>query len=192
MATLAQTGIPGVGNGILMPMRKNLWRVTFQGIAANQGDSKDLSMQATNITKPNTTWEQIEVHRYNSVAYVAGKHTFEPVSLTVENDIGTKAGAIIMDQMEAQQQLVGADGPYLASAASASAYKFGTKLEMLDGEDRVLERWIMEGCWFTSVDFGDLDYSSSEASQIIMQIRYDHARLELEGSGAGTATGGNV
>ena len=34
----------------------------------------------------------------------------------------------------------------------------------------------MEGCWLQNVDWGDLDYSSSEAVSITLTIRYDHAR----------------
>lgn len=192
MATLSQVGIAGVGNGILMPKLKNKWRVTFAGIGANQGDSKDLSLQAVNLTRPNLTFEEVPLHRYNSTAYVAGKHVWEPMTLTVEDDIGGKASQIIQNQLETQQKLIGADGPWLASAATASSYKFGTTLEMLDGDERVTEKWKMEGCFIMTVDYGDVDYSSSEASTITLTIRFDHARQELEGQGLETALGGNI
>lgn len=190
MSTLSQTGIPGIGNGILMPKRKNLWRVLFSKIGGNANDSKNLSMQAVNVTRPNLQFEEIPVHRYNSTAYVAAKHSWQPMTLTLEDDVTGLASQVIQDQLEIQQKLIGADGPFMESAATATAYKFNTTLDMLDGGSRVLERWKIEGCWLTSVDYGNGDYSVSEASQITMNVRFDHARQELSGSGLGTAIGG--
>lgn len=194
MATLSQVGIPGVGNGMLMPKLKNKWRVTFQNIGAGgSSNAADLSMQAVNVTRPNLTFEEVPIHRYNSTAYVAGKHTWEPSTLTVEDDITGTASQVIQDQLELQQRLIGAqDGAWLASASTASGYKFGTKLEMLDGKDRVVEAWILEGCFIMTSDWGEVDYSASEAATITLTLRFDHARQELKKLGLGTAIGGNV
>jgi hypothetical protein len=193
MATLSQAGIPGVGNGILMPKLKNRWRVTFVGIGASAGgNSADLSMQAVTVTRPNLTFEQIKLDRYNSSAYIAGKHEWEPCNLVVQDDITGKASGIIRNQLEAQQKLIGADGPWMATAATASAYKFGMKLEQLDGNETVVEQWLLEGCFIAGSDFGDLDYSTAEAVTITMQVRFDHARQVLEQLGLGTAIGGTL
>lgn len=193
MATLSQVGIPGVGNGILMPKLKNRWRVTFQGIGASAGgNSADMSMQAITITRPNLTFEQIKLDRYNSTAYVAGKHEWEPCNLVLQDDITGKASAVVQNQLEAQQKLIGADGPWLATAATASAYKFGTKLDLLDGNETVVEQWLLEGCFIAGSDFGELDYGASEAVTISLQIRFDHARQVLSGAGFGTAIGGTL
>ena len=43
-----------------------------------------------------------------------------------------------------------------------------------------------------SADFGDLDYSASEAATIALTLRYDHARSIESGDGYGTALGGNA
>jgi len=193
MATLSQVGIPGVGFGILMPKLKNRWRVTFQGIGANTGgNSSDLSMQAITVTRPNLSFEQIKLDRYNSTAYVAGKHEWEPCNLVVQDDITGLATAIIQSQLEAQQLLIGADGPWLATAATASAYKFGVKLDLLDGNELIVEQWLLEGCWIANSDFGELDYAASEAVTISLQVRFDHARQIIVQAGLGTAIGGTL
>lgn len=190
MATLSQVGIAGVGNGMLHPKLKHKWRVTFAGMGGSGVDSKDLSLQAVNVTRPNLSFEEVPIHRYNSVAYVLGKHSFEPITLTVEDDITGRAGKVVQAQLEMQQKLIGADGAWLASAATASAYKFGTILELLDGNEQVVETWRVEGCMLTAVDFGDLDYSASESATITMTVRFDHARQELGGESLGTALNG--
>jgi hypothetical protein len=196
MATLSQMGIPGAGFGILHPKQKHRWQVTFVGLArlVPGANAREITRQATTITRPNLSFEEVPIHRYNSVAYVAGKHTWEPISLTIEDDITGLASLAVQGQLETQQRLIGGDlpGEWLNAAATGSDYKFGTILEALDGNEGVVERWKIEGCFIQSADYGDLDYSASDAATITMQIRYDHARQELTGQGYGTALNGNL
>jgi len=191
MATLSEVGIAGIGNGILMPKLKNRWRVRFIGIGSSNSGN-DLSLQATNISRPNLSFEEVQLHRYNSVAYVAGKHSWEPCSFTVEDDVTNKASKVVGEQLEKQQRLIGATGPWLNTEATASTYKFGAVLDMLDGNETVTESWKLEGCYLSSVDWGEGDYSASEASTIGLTIRFDHARQVLGTQVSGTAIGGLI
>ena len=196
MATLANFGIPGAGAGILHPRLKNKFRITFlnMGRLVPGTNSRNLTMQVTNITLPNLTFEEVVLHRYNSTAYVAGKHSWEPISVTVEDDITGLAAKVVTAQLETQQRIVGSDldGRWLNTAATGSDYKFGIKIDQLDGDEGVVQTWVLEGAMVVSADFGDRDYSASEAATITMSIRYDHARHIESGAGYGTALGGNV
>jgi hypothetical protein len=196
IATLSNFGIPGAGAGILHPRLKNKFRITFRnmGQLIPGTNSRDLTMQTTTLTLPNLSFEEVALHRYNSVAYVAGKHTWEPISLTVEDDITGLAATVVKNQLETQQRLIGADldGRWLNTAATGSDYKFGVVIDQLDGDEGVVQSWILEGSYISSADFGDRDYSASEAATITMNIRYDHARHIESGAGYGTALGGNV
>jgi hypothetical protein len=151
-------------------------------------------MQTTTITLPNLTFEEVALHRYNSVAYVAGKHSWEPISVTVEDDITGLAATVVKNQLETQQRIIGTDldGRWLNTAATGSDYKFGVVIDQLDGDEGVVQSWFIEGCFIMNADFGDRDYSASEAATITMSIRYDHARHIESGSGYGTALGGNI
>lgn len=196
MATLSQFGIPGAGFGILHPKQKYRWQVTFVGLArlVPGATSRELTRQATTIARPNLIFEEVPIHRYNTMAFVAGKHTWDPINLTIEDDITGLASYAVQGQLETQQRLIGADlnGAWLNSAATGSDYKFGTIIEQLDGNEGVVERWKLEGCFFVSANYGDLDYASSDAATIDLSIRFDHARQELTGSGYGTALNGNL
>ena len=193
MATINDIGIPGIGTGILQPKLKNRWRVTFANLGAG-ADSQPLSMQAINVTRPVLSFEEVQLDRYNSRVWVAGKHMFEPMTITFEDDISGTASAVIQAQLQEQQHLIGAEGPFLAAGTEGSLYKFVTYLDLMDGgTDAVVEKWRVEGCWFQNIDYTDLDYAASEAVQITTTIRYDHARQDtLNGydNGEGVATGG--
>jgi hypothetical protein len=196
MATLANFGIPGAGSGIMHPKLKNKWRVTFQDVArlVPGGNSRNWTMQATTVSRPQLEFQEIELHRYNSTAYIAGKHQWSAMTMTVEDDLTGLASKVIKGQLETQQRLVGVDldGRWLNTAATGSDYKFGVKLEQLDGDEGVVETWILEGVFIQAVDFGDLDYSANEAATIQVTLRFDHARSIDSGEGYGTALGGNV
>lgn len=191
MSTINDIGIPGVGTGILQPKLKNRWRVTFANLGGGT-NSQPLSMQAITVTRPVLTFEEVQLDRYNSRAWVAGKHTFEPMTIAFQDDVTGSASRVVQEQLQKQQWLIGAEGQWLAAAGEGSLYKFVTYLDMLDGNETVIERWTVEGCWFQSVDYTDLDYSASEAVQITTTIRYDHARQDIGGysQGQGIATGG--
>jgi hypothetical protein len=191
MATINDIGIPGVGTGILQPKLKNRWRVTFAGLGGG-ADSQPLSMQAITVDRPKLQFEEVQLDRYNSRAWVAGKHTWDPVTLVAEDDISGTATRVIQEQLQLQQWLIGAEGAWLAAAAEGSKYKFVTYLQQLDGNEQVIETWTLEGCWLSRCDWDALDYSASETVKINMTIRFDHARQDVVGfrGGEGVALGG--
>lgn len=196
MATLSQMGVPQAGFGILHPKQKYRWQVTFTNLArlVPGVSSRDLTRQATIIDRPQLEFSEVPIHRYNSVAYVAGKYEWSPLNLTVEDDLTGLASAAIQGQLETQQRLIGGDlpGQWLNSAATGSDYKFGLTLEQLDGDEGVVEKWLVEGCFIKSVNYGNLDSSSSDAVTIELVVRFDHARQILTGQGYGTALAGQL
>lgn len=198
MSTLSQFGIPGAGFGNLHPKQKHKWQVRFVGLARAvpnaAGISKEITRQATNVSRPSLTFEEVPIHRYNTTSYIAGKTTWDPLSLTVEDDITGLASYAVQGQLETQQRIIGADlpGDWLNTAATGSDYKFGVILEQLDGNEGVVETWKLEGCFIVSANYGDLSYEDSTAVTIELSIRFDHARQELNGQGYGTALSGHL
>jgi hypothetical protein len=196
MATLSQMGIPGAGFGVLHPKQQYRWQVTFVNLArlVSGASSREITRQAVKMDRPNLSFEEIKIERYNSTAYVAGKHSWEAINITVEDDITGLAAYAVQGQLETQQRLIGADlaGTWLNSAATGSDYKFGTILQQLDGNEGVVETWKLEGCFLQKASYSGLDYGSSEALTIDLTIRFDHARQELTGQGYGTALAGNL
>lgn len=191
MATLSQAGIAGVGFGVLMPKLRNRWRIEFAGIGGG-AQGTNISMQAVTCTRPSLSFDEVQIDRYNSKIFVVGKHTWEMMSLTVEDDVTNLATTVIQAQLERQQRLIGASGPWLNTEATANTYKFGTIITMLGGNEEVTEQWKLEGCAINQANWNDLDYASSDAVRIDLQIRFDHARQTLINAVQGTAIGGLI
>lgn len=194
MSTISDFGIPSVGSGgLLHPKHQDRWRVIFNKIGGDGVDSKNLSFQAVKVNRPTLTFEEIELHRYNSRAWVAGKHSWNECELIIEDDITGTASKVIQSQLQRQKWLIGSDGAWLRSAPEGSMYKFSMNLDMLDGAEAVLERWQLEGCWLKVANYGDLDYRENNKVEISLTVRYDNARQELfPYTSQGIATGGGA
>jgi len=192
LSTINDFGIPGVGEGILHPKHKHRWRAFFVGMAGG-ATTTPLSHQLVTFKRPSLNFEKVELHRFNSRSFVAGKHMIEPVDFVLEDDIAGTASRLLQQQLQVQQWITGAEGAFLGAASEGSQYKFACRLEMLDGgrDDEVVERMTLEGCWLENVDYGDMDYASAEAVQITVTLSIDHWRQDLGGySGPGSALGG--
>lgn len=190
MATINDFGVPQGGNGLLQPKLSFKWRVTFNGLGGGI-NSQPVTLNARTVSRPNIQFEEVAQHRYNGVAYVPGKYSFEDLRLMIEDDLNNLATNVIQQQLNRQQQLIGAGAPWLAHTASASDLKFGLVLTQLDGNEQPVEEWHYEGCWLKNVNYGELDYSASDFVRIDMTIRFDIVRQVLLNSGSsGLSLGG--
>jgi hypothetical protein len=59
----------------------------------------------------------------------------------------------------------------------AAGYKKNVDLEMLDPTGVVVEKWILEGAFMTSVNFGSLSYSQDALADITANIQMDRCVL---------------
>ena len=177
--------------GLLMPKLKYRFRAIFEnfGIATPR---TELTKQVIDFTRPSVTFDEIPIDIYNSKLYVAGKHSWEQVTVNLRDDASGQVARLVGEQL--QKQL---DFYEQASAASGIDYKFTTKCEILDGGNGaytpvVLETWELYGCYLSNVNYNDLNYSSSEAVTITMQIRFDNALQTPLGSGVGATVARTV
>jgi hypothetical protein len=171
--------------GLLMPKLKYRFRVMFENFGV-QTPRTELTKQVIDFTRPSVTFDEIPIEIYNSRLYVAGKHTWEPLTVNLRDDASGQVSRLVGEQL--QKQL---DFMEQASAASGIDYKFVTKCEILDGGNglstpTVLETWEIYGCFLTNVNYQDLNYGSSEAVTISMSIRFDNAVQTPIGSGVGS------
>lgn len=192
MALVTDMGVYGGAGEILQPMLKNRFKIEFNGIGTGGANAApELTIQAITADRPKLSFEEITLDRYNSRAYIPGKHTFETTTIVFESDIGGGVVNILKDQLEQQQKIIGMSSKArLPPNPTGAGLKFATKISQLDGDDHAYEVWYLEGCWIQNIDYGDLDYAASETIKISVTIRYDHARQDTSGVRDGKATGG--
>jgi len=177
--------------GLLMPKLKYRFRAVFENFGVSTPRT-ELTKQVMDFTRPAVGFDEIEVPIYNSRLYLAGKHTWEMVTVNLRDDASGQVARLVGEQL--QKQL---DFMEQASAASGIDYKFTTRCEILDGGNgaaipNVLETWELYGCYLNNVNYNDLNYGESAPVTITMQIRFDNAVQTPLGSGVGTDVGRTV
>ena len=177
--------------GLLMPKLKYRFRVIFENLGVSTPRT-ELTKQVMDFARPSVSFADMDIDIYNSRIRLAGKHTWEDVGVQLRDDAGGQVAKLVGEQLQKQMDFV-----EMASAASGIDYKFITRCEILDGGNgtstpTVLETWELYGCYLTSVNYNDLNYSESAPVTINMNIRFDNAIQTPIGSGIGATIGRTV
>jgi hypothetical protein len=195
ISTLSKLSVPLASNqtassqGLLMPKLAYRFRINFENFGVST-PTTELTKQVMEASRPNLTFEDIELAVYNSKVRLAGKHSWENLTVKLRDDATGSVQKLVGEQLQKQF-----DFYEQSSAASGIDYKFTTRLEILDGGNgantaNVLETWEVYGCYLQGANYGSMNYSSgTEPMTIDLTIRYDNAIQSPQGTGIGTAVG---
>ena len=192
ISTLSKFTVPlandqsSASQGLLMPKLQYRFRVILENFGVSTPRS-ELTKQVIDVTRPNLTFDDVTLDVYNSRVYLAGKHTWEAITLNLRDDVNNSVSKLVGEQVQKQFDFF-----EQASAASGIDYKFTSRIEMLDGGNGasvpgVLETWELYGSYIQSVNYNTLAYATSEPVTITLSIRYDNAVQTPNGTGIGTA-----
>ena len=192
ISTLSKFTVPlandqsSASQGLLMPKLQYRFRVILENFGVSTPRS-EITKQVVDVTRPNLTFDDVTLDVYNSRVYLAGKHTWEAITLNLRDDVNNSVSKLVGEQVQKQFDFF-----EQASAASGIDYKFTTKIEMLDGGNgasapTVLETWELYGSYVNSVNYNTLAYATSDPVTITLSIRYDNAVQTPQGTGIGTA-----
>jgi|TARA_B100001094_G_scaffold333120_1_gene408743 hypothetical protein len=173
--------------GLLMPKLQYRFRVTLENFGVST-PTTELTKQVIDVTRPVVNFEEIEIPVYNSRAYLAGKHAWDPVTLNLREDVNNNVQKLVGEQLQKQFDFFEQSG-----AASGIDYKFVTRIEILDGGNgantpNVLDTFELYGCFVQNANYNTLAYSANEPVTIALSIRYDNA-IQSQGGGIGTSVG---
>jgi hypothetical protein len=151
--------------------------------------STELTKQVVDVARPKVSFEEIDLPTYNSRVYLAGRHSWETISMNLRDDASGQVQKLVGQQIQKQFDFL-----EQASARSGIDYKFQTNIEVLDGgngsiEPVVLEKWELYGCFVQNTDYGDSNYGSNEPMTVALTIRYDNAVQFKGGTGTGVDRG---
>lgn len=160
--------------GLLMPKLKYRFRIQLENFGVSK-PTTELTKQVVTAARPQVQFENQTIHVYNSQIKYAGKHTWQPMTISLRDDVGGNVTKLVGEQLQKQF-----DFYEQASAASGIDYKFQTRIEMLDGgngnyEPQVLETWEISGCYLQQVNYNELAYAESTPMEIALTIEFDNA-----------------
>ena len=186
---LAGGGQSPEGQALLMPKLQYRFRVSLENFGVSAGEVAQLTKQVVDVTRPSLDFEDIELHLYNSKVRLAGRHSWNDLTLNLRDDSSGYVQKLVGEQLQKQMDFM-----EQASASSGIDYKFVTKCEILDGGNgisvpTVLETWELYGCFITSANYNDLNYGESAPVTISLTMRFDNALQTPLGSGVGAPVG---
>lgn len=170
--------------GLLMPKLKYRFRATFVNFGVTT-PTTELTKQVVDIKRPNVNFNPITIDVYNSKVYLQGKPEWQETTVNLRDDSTGAVSRLVGEQMQKQFDFL-----EQASAPSGINYKFQLVYDILDGGNGatapiVLESWELDGCFLSQVDYGEMDYKTSDPVQIACTIRFDNA-IQTTGGGVGT------
>jgi len=177
--------------GLLMPKLKYRFRASFENFGVSTPRT-EMTKQIMNITRPSVTFEENMIDIYNTKVYLVGKHSWEPITVNLRDDVNGAVAKLTGEQVQKQFDFM-----EQSSAASGIDYKFITRFEILDGGNgantpNVLETWELYGCFIQNVNYNDLDYASQEPAMITLSVRFDNAVQTPLGEGIGSSVARTV
>lgn len=179
----------GGNQGLLMPKLQFRFRVNFINFGVDANGGIQLTKQVVDCTRPQVSFADVTIPVYNSTIKLAGKHSWNDITVTVRDDASGSVSKAVGQQLQKQLDFV-----EQASAATGQDYKFQTNIEILDGGNGalapvVLETWELYGCFLQTVNYQSLNYGTSDPVTLQMTVRYDNAIQSPLASGVGASVG---
>jgi hypothetical protein len=177
---LDKFNVDGGSAGVLVqPKLSYRFRVLLNEFGS--GENLELTSQVVSVSRPSLTHDDVVIDVYNSRINLAGKHTWDAITLTVRDDVTGLVTRAIAAQMQKQ-----VDHANQSSTKAGGGYKFGMAIQNLDGSQpaEILDAWQLVGCYIQNVNYGENNYATSDALQVTIAIKYDNANHVILGTEA--------
>lgn len=190
-------GIGRIGDERAVFKRKMRW---ILNIGATGDIPTGEMWYARTTNRPTLNIEETPIDHLHEKHYISGKPTWDTVGITIydvkfDEEVGTAGEAerslhswLNSAWKYSNDNTVVPSYNFLDMGDHDLEYKIDLTLRMLDGHGDVMETWWLLGCWPSTVNWGDLDYSSSDTADVEVTVRFDRAQLFF--NDGGLATGG--
>lgn len=168
--------------------RTNNFRLILDVSTFEGGYTGIIELACDSTGLPTMSNDPINLDYGNSDVKVAGKATLDDITVAVKDFIEPDVEGILWKWRLAVYN------PNTGKVGWTKNYKKDGKIVQYGPNGEVLREWHLSGCWPTSLDLGDLDYSSGDKKQVSMTLSVDNAYIESiqtsTAQGRGNATHG--
>ena len=135
----------------------------------------DLGIQAwwvSTANRPKINITKTPIPFLNTEFYVAGRYTWQPLSITFRDPIGPSASQALMEWVRLHAESVTGRMGYFAG------YARDVELSLLDPTGVTVSKWILKNCMLCdNIDFGSLTYASDALAEITIQLQPQYCIL---------------
>ena len=117
------------------------------------------------LKRPNMIINSVEIPYLNQSTYVSGRFRWEAMDITLIDTIGPSTSQQVMEWVRLHaESLTGRQG-------YAAGYQKNLLIKALDPTGVEVEKWLLENCMITNVDFGNNDMSSDELQMVTITVQ---------------------
>lgn len=169
---MANGGQPmGIGNlGFQNLIFKRKFRYTFE-LSNICGSATVPEHYVKMASRPSLAIEETEINFLNAKTWIPGKASWNTITVTYI-DVATLDSQPLYNWLASVYDFT---DPYnLSMGATRAQYAASASIKLYDGCGTALEEWVLTDVWPSEVNFGELDYASSEEATIELTLRYSN------------------
>lgn len=134
---------------------------------------EDILIYAHRAQRPRPEIDSITIHHSQEEIYTPGKNRWMPIDISfyeaVQNE-DDQVASLIYDWWSTNVLDIN------NSVITSNEYKKDCELTMLDGENNVIWKYAMYGCWPPKITPDDVDYSDTTIAEISFTLKMDKAQ----------------
>ena len=148
--------------------RKFRWTFSINGFCGSGAVSESFVKLAS---RPNLSIEETEINFLNGKMWIPGKGSWETITVTYYDVSGPDGdNTAIYTWIATVYNFL--DSTNLTQSSKRLDYGGRGTLRLYDGCGNAMETWTLRHMWPQAVNFGELDYSSSEECTVELTLRY--------------------
>lgn len=166
-------GIGVIGRPDITFKRKFRWTFEITGFCSSVKNAVPTHFVRV-ASRPNLSIEEVEINHLNAKTWIPGKASWNTISVSYYDAAHEEMRSLwnwlatVYDYTDPINLSMGERRDWAATGI----------LNMYDGCGTLLEGWELQNVWPTEVNFGDLDYSTSDIAEIELTLRYSDVRYK--------------
>ena len=172
---------------------KRAFRYFFSLESNADPTSKIETYAIKSVKKPSFTVSEVPHQYVAHTFYYPGRVTWNPIDITFVDPVIPDQSAVITNmfvrggysvpKQEAESRGSFSKGKYVDSVGTP-------KIQQIDADGAIIETWTLNNAFITTIDYGQLDYSSEDLVILSVTLRYDFATFETRTGPASLLTNG--
>lgn len=146
------------------PKTKNRFIMYMNGIP---------SYMIKKLSRPNVTFGDVDIHHINTKRKLKGKIDWGDFTMALHDPVVPSGAQAVMEWVRtAHESVTGRDG-------YSAFYKRDLQFEILGPVGDIIEEWVLKGAYIKSANFGEMDWSDDQPTEIELTLRIDYAILNF-------------
>ena len=171
MADRKPMGIGVIGQPDIVFKRKFRWTFEIFGFCGNENNQIPEHFVKL-ASRPNLSIEETEINHLNAKTWIPGKASWETITVTYI-DVAHEEMTTLWNWLATVYDFT---DPIQLRQGNKRNWDATGVLNLYDGCGTLLEGWQMQHAWPTAINFGEMDYSSSEEATIELTLRYSDVK----------------